>query len=99
MYSQLLLKSETRYYSQGTIIADSREEAQGLYVITSGQVSVGQSRGHIALFFCSFVFDVILGGTFARLEQKSRWTQTMLILKTRMTMAVLCYVSLKGGEL
>jgi hypothetical protein len=38
MYKQLLLKSETRYYSQGTIIADSREEAKGLYVITSGQV-------------------------------------------------------------
>jgi hypothetical protein len=35
---QLLLKSETRYYSQGTIIADSREEAKGLIVITSGQV-------------------------------------------------------------
>ncbi len=35
---QLLLRSETRYYSQGTIIADSREEARGLIVITSGQV-------------------------------------------------------------
>ena len=37
---QLLLKSETRYYSQGTIIADSREDAKGLFVITSGQVRV-----------------------------------------------------------
>ncbi len=37
-YIQLLLRSETRYYSQGTIIADSREEAKGLIVITSGQV-------------------------------------------------------------
>jgi hypothetical protein len=35
---QLLLRSETRCYSQGTIIADSREEARGLMVITSGQV-------------------------------------------------------------
>jgi hypothetical protein len=35
---QLLLRSETRYYSKGTIIADSREEAKGLMVITSGQV-------------------------------------------------------------
>ena len=35
---KLLLKSETRYYSQGTIIADSRDEAKGLIVITSGQV-------------------------------------------------------------
>jgi hypothetical protein len=38
VFLQLLLKSETRYYSQGTIIADSREEAKGLIVITSGQV-------------------------------------------------------------
>ncbi len=40
---QLLLKCETRYYSQGTIIADSREEAKGLIVITSGQVPLCQA--------------------------------------------------------
>jgi hypothetical protein len=39
---QLLLRSETRYYSQGSIIADSREDARGLLVITSGQVLVIQ---------------------------------------------------------
>jgi hypothetical protein len=39
-YWQLLLKSETRCYSQGSIIADSREEARGLMVITSGQVKI-----------------------------------------------------------
>jgi signal-transduction protein with cAMP-binding, CBS, and nucleotidyltransferase domain len=35
---QLLMRSETKYYSKGTIIADSREAAKGLIVITSGQV-------------------------------------------------------------
>jgi hypothetical protein len=35
---QLVLRSETRYFSKGSIIADSREEAKGLIVITSGQV-------------------------------------------------------------
>ncbi len=35
---QLLLKCETRHFAQGSIIADSREEAKGLIVITSGQV-------------------------------------------------------------
>jgi hypothetical protein len=32
------LKSKTRYFSRGAIIADSREEAKGLVVITAGQV-------------------------------------------------------------
>ncbi len=35
---QLLLKSQTRYFSAGTIICDSREKADGIFVITSGQV-------------------------------------------------------------
>jgi hypothetical protein len=35
---QLLMRSSTKYYSKGTIIADSREDAKGLIVITSGQV-------------------------------------------------------------
>jgi hypothetical protein len=35
---QLLLKSKTRYYSRGSIIADSREESNGLIVVTAGQV-------------------------------------------------------------
>jgi hypothetical protein len=37
---QLLLRSKTHYYSRGSIIADSRETAKGLIVITSGQVLV-----------------------------------------------------------
>jgi hypothetical protein len=36
---QLLLRSKTRYYSRGSIIADSREDASGLLVITAGQVT------------------------------------------------------------
>ncbi len=37
---QLVLQSTTRYYAQGSIIADSREVATGLVVITSGRVGV-----------------------------------------------------------
>ncbi len=35
---QLMLRSETRYFSKGSIIADSSEGSKGLMVITSGQV-------------------------------------------------------------
>jgi CRP-like cAMP-binding protein len=35
---QLILKSKTRYFSKGSIIADSGEDAKVLMVITSGQV-------------------------------------------------------------
>ncbi len=38
VWVQLLLRSETRYYGQGSIIADSRDDSSGLIVITSGQV-------------------------------------------------------------
>ena len=34
------MKSETRHYSKGSLIADSREQAYGLIVITSGLVGV-----------------------------------------------------------
>ncbi len=37
---QLLLKSKTIHFSQGSIIADSHESAKGLMVITSGFVNV-----------------------------------------------------------
>jgi hypothetical protein len=36
---QLILRSETRYFSKGSIIADSREDAKCLMVITSGQAN------------------------------------------------------------
>ena len=35
---QLILRGQTKYFAKGSIIADSREEAQGLMVITSGFV-------------------------------------------------------------
>ena len=41
---QLILRSESRYFCKGSIIADSREEATGLMVITSGQVDFSSSR-------------------------------------------------------
>jgi hypothetical protein len=37
---KLLLKSKTKHFSEGSIIADSHELAQGLMVITSGYVNV-----------------------------------------------------------
>ena len=36
--AQLILRSEMSYYSKGSIIADSRDEAKVVMVITSGQV-------------------------------------------------------------
>ncbi len=37
---QLILRSTTKYFSEGSIVADSRELSKGLMVITSGQVGV-----------------------------------------------------------
>ncbi len=37
---QLVLQGTTKYFSEGSIIADSREAATGLMVITSGLVGV-----------------------------------------------------------
>ena len=37
-FLQLILKSQLRYFCKGAIVADSREEATGLMVITAGQV-------------------------------------------------------------
>ncbi len=37
---QLILKSKTMYFAEGSIIADSHEAAKGLMVITSGFVNV-----------------------------------------------------------
>ncbi len=39
-FTQLILLSSTRYFSEGSIIADSRELSKGLMVITSGFVGV-----------------------------------------------------------
>ena len=45
-WTQLILRSELSYYSKGSIIADSREEAKSVMVVTSGQVSL---YGHLIL--------------------------------------------------
>ena len=39
-FAQLILKSKTIYFAQGSIIADRHEAAKGLMVITSGCVNV-----------------------------------------------------------
>ncbi len=35
-----MMRSQTRYFSKGSIIADSGEDARGLMVITAGQARV-----------------------------------------------------------
>ena len=40
MFAQLIMLSSTRYFSEGSILADSRELSQGVMVITSGHVGV-----------------------------------------------------------
>jgi hypothetical protein len=37
---QLILKSQTKYYASGSLVADSHEQAQGVMVITSGQIGM-----------------------------------------------------------
>ena len=43
---QLIMRSETRYFSKGSIIADSREDARGIMVVTNGKVW----NGHMYLY-------------------------------------------------
>lgn len=38
--SQLIMSSTSKYFAEGSLIADSRETATSLMVITSGQVGV-----------------------------------------------------------
>jgi hypothetical protein len=40
MFGQLTMMSTTKYFSEGSLIADSRELANGLMVITSGTVGI-----------------------------------------------------------
>ncbi len=39
VHQKLILKSKTKYFSKGSIIADSREPAKGLMVISSGFIN------------------------------------------------------------
>ncbi len=40
LFVQLILKSTSRHFAKGSLIADSKELATGLMVITAGQVGV-----------------------------------------------------------
>ncbi len=56
---QLILRSEMRYFSRGSFIADSREDAKMLMVITSGQVicyviKMPSNAGMDVLSSCTF---------------------------------------------
>ena len=42
-WPQLIMRSETRYFARGSIIADSHEHAKGLMVVTSGQAAIRHS--------------------------------------------------------
>ena len=44
---QLLLRSKTMYFAEGTILGGSNDKATGLMVITSGQVSPLSKTGNI----------------------------------------------------
>ncbi len=39
-FSQMMMRSKSYYFPKGTIIADSRDEATGMMVITQGSVTV-----------------------------------------------------------
>ncbi len=107
---QLLLRSKTRYFSRGSIIADSRENARGLIVITAGQV-------HSAFFVCQYSFKIfeyalskvssiwyvtypvkIYCMLLCRWEQRFLWTQTMLMMQTKKMMAGLCSMCSSAGD-
>jgi hypothetical protein len=75
MFYQLLLKSQTRYFSAGTIICNSQEKANGIFVITAGQVFLCS-----ILFKCSWMlYSQDPGG---RLQQSCLW---ILRRQTRQT--------------
>ena len=56
--AQLIMRSETRYFARGSVIADRHEQAKGLMVVTSGQVKslytqhVLRCKSGIGQFFC-----------------------------------------------
>ncbi len=80
MGTQLLLRSKTRYYSRGSIIADSREIAKGLIVITSGQVlKFASSLIHNLIISCTSMIRqkkiIIYGNELCALViTRNRWS-------------------------
>jgi hypothetical protein len=55
---QLLLRSDTLYYSKGSIVADSHENARHLMVILSGEVCVVCHRVCVCGVFVVFLWCV-----------------------------------------
>jgi hypothetical protein len=47
LFMQLILRSETKCYAKGSIIADSRDDAKQIMVISSGQVNNVQICRHL----------------------------------------------------
>lgn len=91
-WSQLILKCQTRYFSKGSIIADSSDEAKVLMVITSGQVLVHYHAiwNHVK-WRLRFFFPLL------RWEWSFLWTQTTLTKRIRKTMARLSSMYLDVG--
>jgi hypothetical protein len=95
---QLLLRSKTRYFSRGSIIADSKEDAKGLIVITAGQVSIvfdqqasslNTKQNTILRLSNHQIYTFKLPpskGFECRWGQKFPWTQRMLMMQTETTM-------------
>lgn len=52
--AQLTLKSVTKCFAKGSIIADSSEVAKGLMVITAGQVLLLARRSHLRRVYGRF---------------------------------------------
>ena len=63
---QLLLRSETKYFSKGSIIADSHDKAKALMVINSGMVCISNSRAKSGFVESNHAFSV-----------KGHWTMTL----------------------
>jgi hypothetical protein len=100
MCKQLLLRSETRHYAQGSIIADSRDDSRGLLVITSGQVKlhmIDDSFDFFTSLFSKVYFLVLRLVLSVRLEQSCLWTLMMLPMRTKTKMATAFSLSSSEG--
>jgi hypothetical protein len=96
-FLQLILRSETRYYSRGSIIADSSDEATALMVITSGKV-MKILPGRALVHGCvvdGWPFELTL--TSGRSEQSFPSTQLMLTRRTKRLTARRCSMSSSAG--
>ncbi len=94
---QLLLRSKTRYFSRGSIIADSKEDAKGLIVITAGQVKlIYIIKKILAISYCKEIYSA--KSYVCRWVLKFQWTQRMLIMQIDLTMEGPCYMCSSAGN-